>query len=182
MHFQCDPSAAAQGTLAIQFSTQIGKGMFKTAHPGHLTLTHLAKEGLGTKPNEYVAVKHVYYTRHKQHKAEHAVTRYTAIDEHDKTIQEANLLYWASALFEFTYSFIEQFISDAPEAPPFPIPKLRFVRAAVTVSHHDVQGTTVGNTSSISHTFLLEEFINAPEEEFIKFVHNGGCHTTPGCL
>ncbi|KAJ7625944.1 hypothetical protein FB45DRAFT_1084732 [Roridomyces roridus] len=87
-HFYCDPASPSTGTLTIQISTQIGKGVFKTAHPGYLTLTHLAKAGLGRKPSEYVVVKHIY---HPKGKSSNGVARYSAADEHMKTIEEANV-------------------------------------------------------------------------------------------
>ncbi|KAJ7206097.1 hypothetical protein GGX14DRAFT_343351, partial [Mycena pura] len=56
--------------------------------------------------------------------------------------------------------------------PPFPIPKICFVRAGVAVVHPAAKGGTT-YTISLRRTCLLEEFINNPESEFVKFVHNG---------
>ncbi|KAJ7776556.1 hypothetical protein DFH07DRAFT_731711, partial [Mycena maculata] len=94
-------------------------------------------------------------------------------DEYALTVQEANLLYWASTLMGFTYSFINHFIANAPEEPPFDIPQLHFVHAGVAVVHDQVSGTNVANVSSISRTYLLEELIDTENEDFVKFIHNG---------
>ncbi|KAJ7214556.1 kinase-like domain-containing protein, partial [Mycena pura] len=88
-------------------------------------------------------------------------------------LQEANLLYWASSLMGFTYSFINYFISKAVGKPPFDIPELRFVYAGVAVSHDQVLGNNTANTSSVRRTYLLEELIDTEAEDFVKFVHNG---------
>ncbi|KAJ7767848.1 hypothetical protein B0H14DRAFT_2254996, partial [Mycena olivaceomarginata] len=87
--------------------------------------------------------------------------------------QEANLLYWASSIMDFTYSFIHRFLSNTDEEPPFTIPQLRFVHAGVPVSHDQIAGTNINNTSSIRRTYLVEEFIDEELDGFVKFVHNG---------
>ncbi|KAF8166923.1 hypothetical protein K438DRAFT_1616380 [Mycena galopus ATCC 62051] len=101
------------------------------------------------------------------------VTRYSPADEYAKTVEEANLLYWASSLMEFTYSAITRFVSKASTYPPFEIPQLRFVRAGVAVCHDQVTGSNVSNTSFMKRTYLVEEFIEGGSDTFIKFVHNG---------
>ncbi|KAJ6475575.1 hypothetical protein C8R45DRAFT_826983 [Mycena sanguinolenta] len=152
----------------------LGIGTFKSAHRGRLTLTHLPEVGLGTTPNELVAVKRMYRPRsNNAAPGKSVVTRYTTADEYAKTVQEANLLYWASSLMEFTYSAINRFLSKASTRPPFEIPQLRFVQAGVAVCHDQVTGTNISNTSSIKRTYLVEEFIEGGSDTFVKFVHNG---------
>ncbi|KAJ7750708.1 hypothetical protein DFH07DRAFT_961305 [Mycena maculata] len=172
--FVCNPQHAAPGSLSVEISDNIGVGTFKTTHVGHLTLIHLRTEGLGTIPNHPVAVKRMYRRRSKNtDSTSSAVTRYSYADEYALTVQEANLLYWASSLMGFTYSFINHFITNAPEEPPFDIPQLRFVHAGVAVAHDQVSGTNVANVSSIRRTYLLEELIDTENEDFVKFIHNG---------
>ncbi|KAJ7619715.1 hypothetical protein FB45DRAFT_1096177 [Roridomyces roridus] len=177
-HFYCDPASASMGTLTIQISTQIGKGAFKQHTLDWLHVDTKAWwdrwASLGTVKTkaERVCCGEVYLPPKRE--VLDGVARYSAADEHMKTIEEANLLFWGSVLFEFTCSFINQFISDAPETIPFSIPHLRFVRAAVAVVHQAIQGTTVGNTSTVSQTFLLEEFINAPAERHVQYAKTGG--------
>ncbi|KAJ7798127.1 hypothetical protein B0H14DRAFT_2572667 [Mycena olivaceomarginata] len=60
--FTCDLGKAAQGSIVMEKDNYLGIGTFKTAHPAYLTLMHLTSEGLGTKPNEAVAVKRMYRT------------------------------------------------------------------------------------------------------------------------
>ncbi|KAJ7429090.1 hypothetical protein FB451DRAFT_1071607, partial [Mycena latifolia] len=152
-------------------------GTFKTAHIGHLTLTHLATHGLGTRQNDLVAVKRLYYKRDQKANSSDTpkLRRFSAPDEYVKILQEANLLFWGASIMAFTYSFIRHFISHATEEPPFTIPELRFVHAGVVVVHEQVNGTNIANTSSVQRTYLVEEFINTGTEpqEFVKFIHNG---------
>ncbi|KAF8175084.1 hypothetical protein K438DRAFT_1771345 [Mycena galopus ATCC 62051] len=61
--FTCDPARALQGSILVEFSTEIGIGTFKSPHTGHLSLIHLPEQGLGTAPNELVAVKRMYCKR-----------------------------------------------------------------------------------------------------------------------
>ncbi|KAJ7617635.1 hypothetical protein DFH06DRAFT_1012350, partial [Mycena polygramma] len=51
--------------------------------------------------------------------------------------------------------------------------RLRFVHAGVAVSHEQVTGTNVKNTSSICRSYLVEEFIDTDTQEFVKYIHNG---------
>ncbi|KAF8149715.1 hypothetical protein K438DRAFT_1624849, partial [Mycena galopus ATCC 62051] len=151
----------------------IGIGTFKSAHTGHLSLIHLPKQGLGTAPNEHVAVKRMYRKRTQNTTTGNWVTtRFLPADEHAMIIQEANLLYWASSLMDFTYSFIHLFLSNTDEGPPFTIPQLRFLHAGVADSHDQVAGNNINNISSIQRTYLVEEFIEELDS-FVKFVHNG---------
>lgn len=172
--FTCNPQQAAQGSLTVNHSSNIGVGTFKSAHRGHLTLIHLPIEGLGTTPNALVAAKRLYRKRARKANSDAWVlSRHSAADEYAKTLQEANLLYWGCSLMTFTYSFIHHFVAQAEEEPPFTIPDLRFVHAGVAVVHDQTVGTNVNNTSSMRRTYLLEEFIDTSQEEFVKFVHNG---------
>ncbi|KAF8199240.1 hypothetical protein K438DRAFT_1500860, partial [Mycena galopus ATCC 62051] len=99
--------------------------------------------------------------------------RYVSADEDVKTVEEANLLYWASSLMKFTYSAINRFRSKASTPPPFEIPQLRFVRAGIAVCHDQVTGSNISNPSSIKRTYLVEVFIEGGPDAFVKFVHNG---------
>ncbi|KAJ7348304.1 hypothetical protein DFH08DRAFT_698194, partial [Mycena albidolilacea] len=155
----------------------LGIGTFKSAHTGHLSLIHLPSQGLGTAPNELVTVKRMYRRRTQNTTTGNWVmTRFLPADEHAMIIQEANLLYWASSLMDFTYSFIHLFLSNADEEPPFTIPQLRFVHAGVAVSHDQVAGNNISNTSSIRRTYLVEEFIEE-SDGFVKFVHDGDANS-----
>ncbi|KAJ7254577.1 hypothetical protein C8J57DRAFT_1076118, partial [Mycena rebaudengoi] len=91
-----------------------------------------------------------------------------------RLLDEANLLYWADALMSFTYSFIDKTLAELPGPPPFIIPRLRFVDAAVAVSHEPLSGNNIANISPIRRTYLLEEFIDTKTAgPYVKFVHNG---------
>jgi hypothetical protein len=172
--FACDPANALQGSIVVELTTDIGMGTFKKAHTGHLSLIHLPEQGLGTTLNQLVAVKRMYRSpKNTGTSSNRAVVRFAPADEYARTVQEANLLYWAASLMEFTYSFIHRFLSKSSADPPFEIPQLRFVHAGVAVSHDQAIGTNISNTTSIRRTYLVEEFINESSEGFVKFVHNG---------
>ncbi|KAJ7832142.1 hypothetical protein B0H14DRAFT_3142965 [Mycena olivaceomarginata] len=172
--FACDPANALQGSIVVEFTTDIGMGTFKTAHTGHRSLIHLPEQGLGTTLNQLVAVKQMYRSpKNTGTSSNRAVVRFAPADEYAQTVQEANLLYWAASLMEFTYSFIHRFLSKSSADPPFEIPQLRFVHAGVAVSHDQAIGTNISKTTSIRRTYLVEEFINESSEGFVKFVHNG---------
>ncbi|KAJ7203034.1 hypothetical protein GGX14DRAFT_311668, partial [Mycena pura] len=94
-------------------------------------------------------------------------------DEFTKTVKEANLLFWGTSLFQFTYSFIDNRISKAAQPPPFSVPRLRFVFGGVAVVHEVSQGATAGATTTICRAYLVEEFMAWGNSEFMKFVHNG---------
>lgn len=172
--FTCDPADAAPGSLGMETGIYLGIGSFKTAQPGYLTLVHLATEGLGTKPNESVAVKQMYVRRAKPTEANPngwMITRLMPVDEFRKTIMEANVLLWAISLMTFTYSFIHHFIRNSPNPPPFDIPEVRFVNGAVAVVHQQVAAPLAKN-STICRSYLIEELINEEQDGFYKFINN----------
>ncbi|KAF8192406.1 hypothetical protein K438DRAFT_1762403 [Mycena galopus ATCC 62051] len=61
--FTYDPAHAAQGSILVEFLTNIGIGTFKSARIGRLSLIHLPAQGLGIVRNELVAVKRMYRRR-----------------------------------------------------------------------------------------------------------------------
>ncbi|KAJ7922076.1 hypothetical protein B0H13DRAFT_1603994, partial [Mycena leptocephala] len=110
----------------------LGIGTFERAHPGFLTLFHNVVGGLGTKPNEGVAVERMYVRRAKPTEANPngwMVTSLMPADEFRKTLMEANVLLWAVSIMTFTYFFIHHFIENSPNSPPFDIPD----KASITV-------------------------------------------------
>ncbi|KAJ7643018.1 hypothetical protein DFH06DRAFT_999447 [Mycena polygramma] len=151
----------------------LGIGTFKTAHPAYLTLIHLAAEGLGSKPNEAVALK-IMYVRRSQPTAENpdawVINRLMPLDEHRKIIMEANVLLWATSIMVFTYSFIWHFVKNSPHPPPFEIPEIRFVHAGVAILHE--QGRQLNSSkSAISCSYLVEELIDQQRDGFHKFIN-----------
>ncbi|KAF8141018.1 hypothetical protein K438DRAFT_1636430 [Mycena galopus ATCC 62051] len=116
----------------------LGIGSFKTAHPGYLTLVHLASEGLGTERSQSVAVKRMYVCRIRatsKNPDRWVITRLTSTNEYKKTLMEVNILQWAVSLMTFTFSFIHHFIGKSQHPPPFEIPDVRFVHAGVVLVH-----------------------------------------------
>ncbi|KAH7922899.1 hypothetical protein BV22DRAFT_1016383, partial [Leucogyrophana mollusca] len=83
---------------------------------------------------------------------------------------EGNIHYWASSLMDFTYAFVDHGLEKADCVPPFIIPRLRFVYAAIAVPQ-----STFAHGSTARAGYLIEEYIGSEEgpEEFVKYVHNG---------
>ncbi|KAJ7797160.1 hypothetical protein B0H14DRAFT_3548763 [Mycena olivaceomarginata] len=174
--FTCDLGKAAQGSIVMEKDNYLGIGTFKTAHPAYLTLMHLTSEGLGTKPNEAVAVKRMYVRRAKATSIDPdgwVVARLTPADEYRKILMEANILQWAVSLMTFTFSFIDHFIQKSSHPPPFNIPDIRFVHAAVAIVHEQPSGRTASTKSTICRSYLVEELIDEKLDGFHKFIHNG---------
>ncbi|KAJ7200420.1 hypothetical protein GGX14DRAFT_372176, partial [Mycena pura] len=92
-------------------------------------------------------------------------------DEYALTLQEANLLYWASSLMGFTYSFIKHFIPKAAETPPPPFDVCHCMRVSRFPMTKSWETTLQIPPLWAGH--LLEEFIDTEAEDFVKFVHNG---------
>jgi hypothetical protein len=154
-------------------SPPFAAGSFKTTASARLTLSPLAVEGLGRASNLAVMLKRPY--RRKIGKASeensvmpppmHLIVRYNYADELVKNVTEANLLYWATALMNLTYAFIDRALWTADTPPPFEFPRLRFVHAGVAIAQ------VVSPKASATHrSYLLEEAI---EGEFEKYIHNG---------
>ncbi|KAJ7099420.1 hypothetical protein B0H15DRAFT_546283 [Mycena belliarum] len=183
--FACSPASAAQGSLGMEHDQYLGIGTFKTAHAGYLSLIHLTKDGLGTKPNEAVAVKRMYVRCSKPTESKPngwVINRLMPMDEFRKTIMEANVLQWASSIMTFTYSFIHHFLKNSPTPPPFEIPDVRFVHAGVAVIYEQATGPAANPQSKICRTYLVEELIDASagrRDGFHKFINNGSAVPVP---
>ncbi|KAG2043748.1 hypothetical protein BDR03DRAFT_850993 [Suillus americanus] len=152
----------------------IGIGAFKTAHPGWLTLSPLPSNGLGVWTQQDVVVKRPFH-RNSSHDAAGSSTLkilcYALTDELKQLLKESNVLYWAKALLDFTYEYIDYCINAASTPPSFQIPRVCFVEAGIALafSHH---------SSNIQAVYLLEErvtFDPTGDETFTKFIHNKDC-------
>jgi hypothetical protein len=71
-------------------------------------------------------------------------------------MMEITCLVWAQGLLQLAYSFVDGILKDRGD-PPFPIPRMRFVQAALAMEQ---DGTGV---------YLLEEFIGG---KFRKYLNN----------
>ena len=58
-----------------------------------------------------------------------------------------------------------------PAPPPFDIPRVRFVDAGLALSYA-LGVTRYSKVGSIRTTFLIEEFIEGGNNNFIKYIHN----------
>ena len=89
---------------------------------------------------------------------------------HDRATQLRNLstetscLVWASSLLSLVYAFIEKQLKRAGSPPPFDIPQLRFIKAALAIEQND---------KNDNNAFFLEEHINPDVEgPFRKYLNN----------
>ncbi|KAG2112920.1 hypothetical protein BD769DRAFT_1364288, partial [Suillus cothurnatus] len=109
-------------------------------------------------------------------------------DELKQLLKESNMLYWARALLDFTYEYIDYCINAASTPPSFQIPCVHFVEAGITLafSHHslNIQGTSTQapivnvKVGMFSAAYFLEEWVTfdpAGDEIFTKFIHNKDC-------
>ena len=103
------------------------------------------------------------------------VKRFNYADESRKVLMEGTLLGWADSLLNFAYAFIHDFLADKkPAEPPFHIPLLRFVKAAIAYSEKPLVGASgTSSSSGTSHraAYLLEELLPM-DRPFIKYIHN----------
>ncbi|KAG1847356.1 hypothetical protein DFJ58DRAFT_843242 [Suillus subalutaceus] len=149
----------------------IGIGAFKTAHPGWLTLSPLSSSGLGSRAQQDVVVKRPFHRPppHTPGSSILKISRYALPDEHEKLLNECNLLYWAKSLLDFTYEYIDHCINAAPTLPSFPIPRVRFVEAGIALAFSRHSSNTQGTSEQAPMADIKAGMFSAT---FVKFIHN----------
>ncbi|CAK5277258.1 unnamed protein product [Mycena citricolor] len=164
--FKCDPASSEAGTLSILLVSTLGEGAFKDARPGFLTLTRAPSNGLGSSPNERVAVKQMIHSKNEHGSSK----RFDVKNEFRLTVSEGNLLLWAISLFDFSLSFVHSCLQTIGTPPStLIVPDIRFVEGGVALVHDITTGPNVQVASSLRQSLLIEELIPSP---FVKFVHN----------
>ncbi|KIO04835.1 hypothetical protein M404DRAFT_142121, partial [Pisolithus tinctorius Marx 270] len=92
---------------------------------------------------------------------------YALQDESNILYREANALYWAKALLQMTYQFVDRAVEDTKVPPPFEIPRLHFVDAGLLFAYSDP-------SSIVNVAYLVEKLIHmSSDDEFVKYIHNG---------
>ncbi|KAI6029115.1 hypothetical protein BKA83DRAFT_37439, partial [Pisolithus microcarpus] len=102
-------------------------------------------------------------------------------DESNILYCKANALYWAKALLQMTYRFIDHSLDAAKLPPPYEIPHLHFMDASLLFTYLEVPlatmeraGQLVKPSRIVNVTYLIEEFIPVSSgDEFVKYIHNG---------
>ncbi|KAF8424003.1 hypothetical protein L210DRAFT_3653609 [Boletus edulis BED1] len=154
-------------------TTMLGVGAFKTAQAIELTLFPLRSSGIGCIASHSIAGKRPYLNP-TGGIGRRPYIRFSMGDESRRLYREANVLYWAMALLDFSYEYIDQCIADAEEPPPFDIPRLRFVEAGLLFAYAaDRADSTQGpgsKSGTVATTYLAEEIIDG---DFFKYIHNG---------
>ncbi|TFK16770.1 kinase-like protein [Coprinopsis marcescibilis] len=81
---------------------------------------------------------------------------------------------WANALLLASYSLVDEVLeSRNGQPPPFTIPRLRFVKAALATSmtRASIRGKSTASAPAVGRTYLIEERL---EGSFKKYIHNAG--------
>jgi hypothetical protein len=153
-------------TLAWEVSLEHQKlGAFKMAYIG------IASENLFGSSTR-ICIKQTFYTKTKdvqQFRASKITTQTRKMNiVHDPIKQASGLtmeitcLVWAQALLDLVYVFVDEYLKAQDTRPPFPIPVMRFVDAALAVEQN-----------GDGQVYLLEEVVEeANEGKFRKFVNN----------
>ncbi|KAF8436836.1 hypothetical protein L210DRAFT_3647645 [Boletus edulis BED1] len=93
-------------------TTMLGVGAFKTAQAIELTLFPLRSSGIGCIASHSIAGKRPYLNPTGGIGCRPYI-RFSMGDESRRLYREANVLYWAMALLDFSYEYIDQCIADA---------------------------------------------------------------------
>ncbi|KAF8056047.1 hypothetical protein FPV67DRAFT_1678847 [Lyophyllum atratum] len=154
-----------EATLQLELSSKKQKkGGFK-----------LSSFGTASRPlfgqSRDVCAKQTYYEKSGSVRSKGKEIQVTQNIPHDGRTQAQNLtmeiacLAWARVLLDLVYAFVEKGIQAKGKPPPFYIPQLRFVDAALAVEHAD--------SAKESQVFLLEEVIGGEREgAFRKYMNN----------
>ncbi|KIK57128.1 hypothetical protein GYMLUDRAFT_247380 [Collybiopsis luxurians FD-317 M1] len=151
-------------TISSDFTYEaaVGSGGFKTCHPASL---HSVENRLFSSTSGLV-LKELY------HKKGNGQARFSGNLEFSLILTEANLHYYARALMNFVYSYIDFKLETEGQAQ-FDIPKLQFVEAGVFVVMPTELKHKKSEAAGPSRSFLLEERITLPDgEQFKKYIHN----------
>ncbi|KAI5998324.1 hypothetical protein F5J12DRAFT_784910 [Pisolithus orientalis] len=158
----------------------IGVGAFKMAQIAQLNLSPLRDMGIGSSPNNHIVLKRPYIDDHPV-EVKPPFTHYALQDKSNILYRKANTLYWAKALLQMMYQFIDHAVEDTKVPPPFEIPHLHFVDAGLLFAYLDVPAETERGSgkpskpsSIVNVTYLVEELIHtSSDDEFVKYIHNG---------
>ncbi|KAL4074887.1 hypothetical protein V8B97DRAFT_2022499 [Scleroderma yunnanense] len=164
---------SGNGQLDLSASALIGVGAFKTAQSVQLMLSPLRDLSIGSSLNHCIVFNRPFISNGLTEVGPPFI-HYTLKDETNILYHEANALYWAKALLQMTYRFIDHGIKDTKAPPPFEIPCLQFVDAGLLFAYLNVSLMTAKGTGTVSATYLAEKFIPvSSDEEFMKYIHNG---------
>nr|GAT58505.1 predicted protein [Mycena chlorophos] len=180
--FVCDPAEAIPGqlNLAVGPGQFIGRGAFKTAQSGYLTLTPLQNEGLGGRPSEPVVAKRPYANGAPSGN-QFQISRLDPEDEFASILMEANVLKWSLSLWGLVEAYIQNHIHDYG-LPVFDLPSPRFVQAGVALVHAATPAAGSAQTTNLLRSFLLEELIKDHADSFRKFIGNRSAVPLPSAI
>ncbi|KIK60633.1 hypothetical protein GYMLUDRAFT_244206 [Collybiopsis luxurians FD-317 M1] len=117
--FKTDVPVSLSTNLSVE--GELGAGGFKTCHPAKIHFPGNVMKA------ESIVLKEMY-TAKRQNPSRQA--RMSGSLEFSKIMTEANIHYYANALMQFTFSYVEEKLKE--KGPPsFEIPHLQFVEAGV---------------------------------------------------
>ncbi|KAL4071222.1 hypothetical protein V8B97DRAFT_2024104 [Scleroderma yunnanense] len=123
-------------------------------------LSPLRDLGIGSSSNHCIVLKRPFISDDPT-EVGLPFTHYVLKDETNIPYHEVNALYWAKALLQMTYRFIDHGIKDTRVPPLFKIPHLHFVDTGLLFACLDMSLPD----SMVSVVYLAEEFV--------KYIHNG---------
>ena len=138
---------------------------------GYLTLSPLARHGLGQQSNEKIVSKRPY-TNGEQTGSKFQIVRFDSQDEYKVILMEANVLQWSTSIFGLSDDFIQNFITHNGQ-PPFKIPYPRFIHAGVALVHSALPAVSSSKSiGNVARSYLVEELIDGHRDNFRKFIAN----------
>ncbi|THG93449.1 hypothetical protein EW026_g7790 [Hermanssonia centrifuga] len=154
--------------LFVDASNHIGlAGSFKTAHSASIKpFLPQSASVLGTPS---IVAKRLFLLQRTDHdltqQSRPKRIRMKSVDELPRMIDEANCLYWGTALMDLVYKFVDRKMEKMPVNTAPVVPRLRFVHSALAVP--------VENTDPV---YLIEERI---PDHFTKYIVNSSLQPMP---
>ena len=99
------------------------------------------------------------------------IGRFALADELPKLFKEANVLYWAKSLLQFTYKFIDGCLASASDPGPPCIPRLRFVEAGLAFSYSQGLPLQLGGSGPRQGQLVQVSCLKNLSPTEIDFVH-----------
>uniref|UniRef100_A0A0W0GAA2 Uncharacterized protein n=1 Tax=Moniliophthora roreri TaxID=221103 RepID=A0A0W0GAA2_MONRR len=181
-HYNPHDHVVGVATLLVNLHAghELGKGGFKTAHIGRLSIDASFEGSEFLVRPEGVCVKQFYLL--KKRGDQDVVAWYQGALELEKAVTEANVHMWSSMLVDMPYTYMEKCLGspDWPEVPCV-TPQLCYVKAAIFMSLSTAEKSSSGKKAGsgggpsgsiqIEHVFFIEELLS-DLMDFVKYVHN----------
>ena len=155
-------------TLETSGNDFLGCGAFKTAQRTKLTMSQWDPTISSLVPQVGkrvdVASKRFFLESARGRR------RWLPGDEFPRVYAEGNILYWAHVLLSMVYDYVHH-IQTKKGDPPFSMPQVRFVNAAVGLTLRRAVNSKA--QFPYSTCLIIEELLHMPDGGFTKFISNG---------